>query len=137
MSLKNPTWVGTECDLGFSPGAPGEGRGRLQQGLDPGCALSGSASCWQETARAADAATGRVGADTRPTNLGGATAGREVAASPRLDLPFGGSETCSALTQEASVLGCLLKDSADATGSGPGQGGWTWRLEAWSSGLNT
>jgi hypothetical protein len=41
------------------------------------------------------------------------------------------------------VLGCLLKDSAEAW-SGPGQGGWSWlpqksegRLEAWSNGLNT
>lgn len=78
MSLKNPTWVGTECDLGFSPGALGGGVGRrFQQGLDPGCILPGSASCWQESACAADAATWRVGADTQPSNLGGATAGRE------------------------------------------------------------
>lgn len=74
--------------------APGEGE-RIQLGLDTGCALCGSASCWQETAHAVGAATWRAGADTRASNLGGATAGREAAASPRLDLPFGGSETCS------------------------------------------
>lgn len=85
MSLKNPTRVGTECDLGFSPGALRDGVGRrFQQGLDPGCALPGSASCWQESVGAADAATWRVGADTRPSNLGGATEGRE---SGRLTSP--------------------------------------------------
>lgn len=103
MSLKNPTWVGTECDLGFSPGAPGEEGERLLEGLEPGCALAGSASCWQETACAAAAATWRVGADTRSSNLGGATTGGEAAASPRLDLPFGGSETCSALADRGGV----------------------------------
>lgn len=105
MSQRNPIGVGTGCSLGFSPGgvwrwdvAPGGdvalGKG-IQLGLDTGCALCGSASCWQETARAVGAATWRAGADTPASNLGGATAGREAAASPRLDLPFGGSETCS------------------------------------------
>lgn len=82
--------------------APGEG-GKASLGLDPGCALSGSASCWQEIARAAGAATWRAGADTGPSNLGGATAGRETAASPRLDLPSAGSETCGALTDTGGV----------------------------------
>lgn len=97
MSLKNSTWVGTECDLGFSSGAGAGG------------ASAGSRSRLRPPrqrlllAGAADAATWRVGADTPPSNLGGATAGREAAASSRLDLPFGGSETCSALADPGGV----------------------------------
>lgn len=41
---------------------------RFQQGLEPGSALPGSASYWQEPTRAPGATTWRAGADTRPSN---------------------------------------------------------------------
>lgn len=79
--------------------APGEGE-RLQLGLDTGCALCASASCWQETARAVGAATWRAGADTRASNLGGATKQPPHLA---LTFPLADLRPASALTDTGGV----------------------------------
>lgn len=144
--LKEPHRDGDRVQLGFSPGGLEKGL-RVPEGRG-GPEPAAPSPAAPPAGRRQHCGGGRhlEGGRGHPAiDLGGATAGREAAASPRLDLPFGGSETCSALTGTGGVPAGLSPKGFCRSRRVRTWTGWTarlppsseGRLEAWASGLDT